>query len=263
MMIINWDFVKEKTLWSYEDLIKKLAQTLSYDFVQMHYNHTMDEASDYVNEVHAGYLQHRGDRVWLDGLITNFTWLKRAGIQNYHDLVHQIVSREKCEAFLKESGMGFPELIETLNYLLRWVLPFPTPIREFFNPADASQMLYFQALKQQRIGCNLDLLAQGRTAAQRAQLADATGIPPAFLVSLVHQADLSRLAYVRGKTVRHLCGAGYDTLDKLANADPAEISAAMHAYFTEQGKQFADYKSVIPLAALVGGAQRLPRVVEG
>lgn len=261
-MIINWDFVKQKTLWSYEDLIKKLAQTLRYDFVQAHYNHTMDEAIDYVNEVHAGYLQHRGDRVWLDGLITNFTWLKRAGIQNYRDLVQQIANREKCESFLKESGMGFPELIETLNYLLRWVLPFPTPIREFFNPADPAQMGYYQALKQQRILSNLDLLEQGRTAAARTQLADATGIPLDFLLSLIHQADLSRLAYVRGKTVRHLCGAGYDTLDKLANADREELTAAMHAYFDAQGKQFADYKSVIQLTALAGGARRLPKVVE-
>lgn len=261
-MIINWDFVKQKTLWSYEDLIKKLWQTLRYDFVQTHYNHTMEEASDYVNEVQAGYLQHRGDRAWLDGLITNFAWLKRAGVQNYLDLVQQVDSREKCETFLQESGMGFPELIETLNYLLRWVLPFPTPIREFFNPDDPAQMRYFQALKQQQILSNLDLLEKGRTAAQRAQLADATSIPLAFLLLLIHQADLARLAYVRGKTVRHLCGAGYDTLDKLANADLAEMTAAMHAYFGAQGKQFTDYKAVIQLAALIGGAQRLPRVVE-
>lgn len=261
-MIITWDFVKQKTLWSYEDLIKKLLQTLRYDFVQAHYNHTMDEAIDYVNEVHAGYFQHRGDRVWLDGLITNFVWLKRAGVQTYLDLVQQVNTREQCENFLKESGMGFPELIETLNYLLRWVLPFPTPIREFFNPDDAIEMRYFQALKQQRITSSLDLLAQGRTTAQRTQLADATSIPLEFLLSLVHQADLSRLAYVRGKTVRYLCGAGYNTLDKLANADAEEMRTAMHAYFGAQGKQFADYQSVIQLAALVGGAQRLPKVVE-
>ena len=75
----------------------------------------MDEVIDYVNEVHAGYLQHRGDRAWLDGLITNFAWLKRAGVQNYLDLVQQVDSREKCEAFLKESGLGFPELISTFG----------------------------------------------------------------------------------------------------------------------------------------------------
>lgn len=261
-MLINWDFVKKKTFWSYEDLIKKLEQALSYAFVQQQYNHTMDEAVDYVNEVHAGYLQHRGDRVWLDGLITNFTWLRRVGVQNYLDLLQQVDSRDKCEAFLKASGLGFPELIETLNYLLRWVLPFPTPLREFFDPEDATQMTYFQALKQQGITTNLDLLEQGRTPIKRAHLAGLTGIPLDFLLPLIHQADLARLAYVRGKTVRHLCGAGYDTLAKLANADLADLTAAMHAYFQAQGKQFADYKAVIQLAPLAGGARRLPKVVE-
>lgn len=261
-MIINWDFVKKRTLWHYEDLIKKLDQALSYDFVQQFYNHTMDEAIDYVNEVHAGYLQHRGDRTWLDDLITNFTWLKRVGVQNYRDLVQQVDSREKCEAFVQASGMGFPELIETLNYLLRWVLPFPTPLREFFNTEDVTQMAYFQALKQQRIMSNLDLLAQGRTAAKRAQLASATGIPDEFLLSLIHKADLSRLAYVRGKTVRHLCGGGYDMLAKLATADLQEMEAAMSAYYQTLGKRSADFKAVVPLGALIGGARSLPKIVE-
>ncbi|MEZ4657014.1 MAG: DUF4332 domain-containing protein [Caldilineaceae bacterium] len=261
-MVINWDYVKKRTLWSYEDLIKKLKQTLSYDFVQHYYNHNMDEACDYVNEVHAGYFQHHGDRVWLDGLITNFTWLKRAGVQNYLDLVEQVDDRDKCEMFLKESGLAFGDLIETLNYLLRWVLPFPTPLREFFNTDDAQQMAYFEALKQRRLTSNLDLLAQGRTAAQRAHLAQETGIPLNFLLPLIHKADLARLAYVRGKTVQHLCGGGYDTLAKLAAADLPEMEVHMRAYYQTLGKRFADFRSVVQLASLVGGARILPAVVE-
>lgn len=261
-MIINWDFVKQKTLWSYEDLIQKLAQTLGYEFVQKFYNHSMDDAIDYVNEVQAGYLQHRGDRAWLDGLITNFHWLKRVGIQNYAELVQQVADRDRCEAFLKHSGLGFPELIETLSYLLRWVLPFPTPLREFFDPMDAAQLAYWERFKQRKLTTNLDLLEQARTPMQRAHLSEALGIPPEFLLRLVHQADLARLAYVRGKTVRYLCGSGYDTLAKLASADLPEIEAAMKTYFQAQGKHFGDYRSVIQLAPLVGGARCLPKIVE-
>ena len=261
-MIINWEFVKQRTLWSYEELIKKLQQTLRYDFVQQYYNHTMEEAIDYVDEIHVGYLQHRGDRAWLDGLIINFTWLQRAGVENYLDLVEQVDSRESCEHFLKESGLGFAELIETLNYLLRWVLPFPTPLREFFDTADPTQMAYFQALKAQGLTTNLDLLEHGRRAAQRAALAQGTGIPPTFLLRLVHQSDLARLAYVRGKTVRHLCGGGYDTLDKLATADLQEMEAAMNAYYCSLDKRPQDFKAVVQLGPLIGGAKCLPRIVE-
>lgn len=261
-MIINWEFVKQRTLWNYEELIKKLQQSLSYDFVQQHYNHSMEEAIDYVDEIHAGYLQHRGDRAWLDGLITNFTWLQRGSVVTYSELIQQVDNREKCEAFLKKSGLGFPELIETLNYLLRWVLPFPTPMREFFDTADPTQMAYFQALKAQRITTNLDLLERGRSVAQRAQLAQLTGIPSEFLLRLVHQSDLARLAYVRGKTVRHLCGGGYDTLAKLASADCEAMEAAMNAYYYSLGKRPQDFKAVVQLGPLIGGAKRLPRVVE-
>lgn len=261
-MVINWDYVKKRTLWSYEDLMKKLYQTLGYQFVQEHYNHSMDEAIDYLDQIHAGYMQQRQDCAWLLGLRTNFSWLKRVRIQNYLDLVQQVDSREKCEAFLKASGFGFAELIETLNYLLRWVLPFPTPLRDFFDTNDAMQMAYFQALKQQHINTSLDLLEQGRTPVQRLRLAEKSAIPFDFLLRLVHQADLSRLAYVRGKTVRHLCGGGYDTLAKLASADCEAMEAAMNAYYYSLGKRPQDFKAVVQLGPLIGGAKRLPRVVE-
>lgn len=261
-MVINWDYVKERTLWSYEDLIKKLQRTLGYRFVQEQYNHSMDDAIDYVNMVQAGYLQHRGDRKWLDDLITNFTWLRRAGIQNYQELIDAVADREQCERFLYESGLGFPELIDTLNYLLRWVLPFPTPLREFIDTRDSTQMAYYERLKARRMTMSLDLLEQGRTAAQRTQLAAETAIPADFLLALVHKSDLSRLAYVRGKTIGHLCGGGYDTLAKLANADLPEMEAAMRVYYTSIGKRFEDFKSVVPLEMLVGGARILPLIVE-
>jgi hypothetical protein len=44
MVSIDWDYVKKQTLWSYEDLIKKLLNVLGYNFVQEHYNHSMKQA---------------------------------------------------------------------------------------------------------------------------------------------------------------------------------------------------------------------------
>ncbi len=68
---------------------------------------------------------------------------------------------------------------------------------------------------------------------------------------------------MRGKTVLHLCGGGFDTLDKIANADVGEMEKAMDAYYRTLGKSLADFKAVIPLAWMVGGARVLPGVVEG
>jgi hypothetical protein len=74
---------------------------------------------------------------------------------------------------------------------------------------------------------------------------------------------MTRLAYVRGKTVRHLCGGGYDSLDKLAGADLKQMEADMSAYYQTLGKTLSDFKAVIPLDWMVGGARVLPRVMEG
>ena len=261
-MVINWEYVKQRTLWNYEELIKKLCRTLSYDFVLAHYNHSMDEAIDYLSALHGNEMQQPEKRAWVEGLAANFAWLKRVGVQNYLDLVQQVESRQKCEAFLKSSGMDFLALIDTLNYLFRWVLPFPTPLREFFNTEDASELRALEALKEHRITTSLDLLEQGRTPGKRSHLVNMSGIAPELLLRLVHQADLSRLPYVRGKTVRHLCGGGYDMVAKLANADLQEMEVTMDAYYHTLGKELADFKSVIPLAPLIHWARILPGIFE-
>ena len=67
---------------------------------------------------------------------------------------------------------------------------------------------------------------------------------------------------MRGKTVKHLCGGGYDTLDKIAGAELVRMEKKMETYYRTLGKSLADYRSVIPLSWMIGGAQVLPRVVQ-
>jgi hypothetical protein len=89
-----------------------------------------------------------------------------------------------------------------------------------------------------------------------------TGVTEKFILELVHRADISRLAYVRGKTIKHLCGGEYDTLDKIAKADIKMMEMDMTAYYATLGKSFSDFKTVIPLDWMIGGARILPKVVE-
>lgn len=262
-MKIDWNSVKNQTLWSYEDLIGKLLNVLAYDFVEEHYNHTMKQARAYATEVRQGYLQDRGDMTaYIDGIATHLAELEARRIGTYSELVHQVATREQCAAFLQQNDLDFDQLIKTLNYLLRWVLPFKTPMRELIDADDGPDGEVLGALKKQKIGSNLDLLEVGRTEPGRVQLAGTAEIPVACVLSLVHKADISRLAYVRGKTVKHLCGGGYDTLEKIANADLAEMEARMEAYYRTLGKTLADFKAVIPLPWMIGGAKILPRVVK-
>jgi len=261
---IDWNRVKKQTLWSYEDLIGKLLGVLAYNFVQEHYNHTMKQAQGYAGRIRRGYLQNRGDMTdYINSIATHLGMLEAQRIGTYSELIHQVATREHCAAFLQQTGIDIDPLIQVLNYLLRWVLPFKAPVREFIDADKDVEAEHLAALKKQKIGSNLDLLEAGRDGAGRVQLARAAGIPAAYVIALVHKADISRLAYVRGKTVKHLCGGGYDSLERIASADLAEMEEKMDAYYRTLGKSLADFRSVIPLSWMIGGAKILPRVVMG
>jgi len=261
-MEIDWNSVKKQTLWSYEDLIGKLLSVLAYDFVQEHYNHTMKQAQGYAESIRRGYLQDRGDMtVYIDSITAHLRDLETRRIGTYSNFVHSVVTRSGCVAFLQETDFEFDPLIQTLNYLLRWVLPFQAPLREFIDVDRQESVELLAALKKQGIRSNLDLLEFGRTEAGRIQLTSITEIPEACVLALVHKVDISRLAYVRGKTVKHLCGGGYDTLEKIANADAVEMEEKMGAYYRNLGKTLADFRAVIPLSWMIGGAKVIPRVI--
>jgi hypothetical protein len=254
--------VKRKTLWHYEDLIRKLLNVLAYDFVQEHYNHGMGEAEGYSERVRQGYLQNGQEAASLGEITEHLNTLGGLRIRDYLDLVQRVGTRETCASFLHQTDFGFEPLIQTLNYLFRWVLPFELYLRELIDVDNDDHKAHLDTLKQHKLKSNLDILERCRTRTGRAELSRGTGIPETFILDLVHKADVSRLAYVRGKTVRHLCGGGYDTLDSIANVDLKKMEQDMAAYYRTIGKRFSDFKTVIPLGWMIGGAKILPRVIE-
>jgi hypothetical protein len=260
-MQFDWDEVKRKTLWHYEDLIEKMLSVLGYGFVQKYYNHTMDEAAAFAERVRHGYQQHGREAAFIDEITKQFRILNDLEIQDYQAFVRQIDTRTKCEIFLERTGIDFESLIQILNYLFRWVLPFKCPVKELVG-VDDNVLAYLEILKKHGIRSNLDVLENCCTRGKRVQLAGGTGIVETYILDLAHRADISRLAYVRGKTVRHLCGGGYNTLEKIAKADLKQMETDMSAYYAAIGKSFSDFRVVIPLDWMIGGARILPRVLE-
>jgi hypothetical protein len=261
-MEIDWSLVKKRTLWHYEDLIKKMLNVLNYDFVQEHYNHKMKEAVLHSEKIRQGYLQNGKEAFFIAKITEHFRKLDFLRISDYQDLVQRVNTRDKCEAFLRETGFGFGALIQVLNYLFRWVLPFRCPVRELVGTLADADETYMEVLKTHKIRCNLDVLENYRIKSSRVTFSKETGVTETTVLELVHRADISRLAYVRGKTIKHLCGGGYDTLGKIAAADRKKMEADMTAYYATIGKSFSDFKTVIPLDWMIGGAGVLPRVVE-
>lgn len=261
-MEIDWQYVKLKTLWQYDDLISKLLKALNYGFVQEYYNHSMAEAGTYSRKIREGYLQNRTDVSFIDQISSNIRALGDLGIKDYLDLIRKVKTRAECEVFLQETGFGFKALIQVLDYLLRWVLPFECPVKELLDTFEEIPSGCPEILKKQGIQSNLGVLESFRIKSGRATFSKQTGMAEEFILRLAHRADISRLAYVRGKTIRHLCGGGYDTLDKIASANLKEMETSMAAYYESIGKSFSDFKLVIPLDSMVGGAGVLPKVIE-
>ena len=261
-MEIDWDLVKKKTLWHYEKLIAKILDVLEYPFVQEYYGHGITEAGIYSENIRQGYRQNTKEAEFIDEITQYINNLKVLGIRNYQDLVGRVDTKSNCEIFLQETGFSFEALIQVLNYLFRWVLPFKIPVKELTDTMSHTNTTDLEILKDQMIRSNLDVLEAFRSKKGRKKFATETGIDKNFLLGLTHRADISRLAYVRGKTIMHLCGGGYDTLNKLADADIMKMETDMTAYYGSLGKTFAHFKTVIPLDWMIGGARVLPKIIE-
>jgi hypothetical protein len=109
---------------------------------------------------------------------------------------------------------------------------------------------------------NIDqMLAAGRTPADREVLARRTGIAPQTILEYVKLADLARIAGVKTARARLYYDGGFDTLDKIAASDPEELRAALAAFIEHTG-----FEGIAPLPketqSTVASAQTLPRIVE-
>lgn len=261
-MEIDWELVKKRTLWHYEDLIKKINAVLSYGFVKYYYDHALPEAVSYSEKLRQGYRLQGKEPTFIIEITAYLKILAELDIMNYSDLLGRVDTKAKCATFLQETGFSFEALIAVLNYLFRWVLPFKCPVKELVDTVVTADDTFYCVLKEQKIRSNLDVLETYRTRQSRARFSKETGLPEELLFELVNRADLSRIAYVRGKTIMHVCGGGYCTLDKIAAADMKKMESDMATYYASIGKSYSDFKAVIPLDWMIGGARVLPRVVE-
>lgn len=257
-MAIEWDLVKKWTLWHYEDLIKRISQVLEYPFVQEYYNHTMQKAEAYAAGLLTfGEFKHKE---FLEKITASIRNLSESGVSNYIDLIESIQTKEQCEEFVKKTQIPFRDLIRFLNYILRWVLPFNAPLKEFLDKDNEDHMSSAKKLREIGIKNNLDLLEQVRNPFERHQISSQTGISESLLFVLVNMADISRIPYIRGKTVKIFCKARYDNLQKIADTNEESFVKALKEYLQTVGVKFS--KSFIEPDGAIAQAKTLPSLVE-
>lgn len=254
--MIDWNLVKKMTLWDYEELIKKILDVFSYNFVQEYYNHNMSESIDYVRKLlgwNPKYSKH------VSKTTDTLKSLVSLRVENYTDLILKVENKEKCEDFLRKAQLSFEDFISALNYVFRWVLPHKLYLRELIDTENEFHKNYIEELRKHRIRFNLDILECGRTREGREELAEETGIPKSFILDLVNLADMSRLPYSNRKTVKHLSAGGFDSVAKLAQADSEKISEVMKSYFDRMGVKLSGF---IDLKGIAQWAKTIPAIVK-
>ena len=253
--MIDWGLAKKATLWEYEELMKKMAETLSYSFIQEHYNHNMKEATSYLEGL-LGYDPKRDKSVIR--LAKTFTALKDLRVESYVDLYQRIETKEKCEDFLRKTKLSFMELLLVLNHIFHWVFPRRIYLRELIYAENECTNIYMEKFRNRGIRFNLDILENGRTREGREKLCKDAGIPESFIIDLVNLADMSRLPYSNRKTVKHLLAGGYDSVAKLAQTDPEIFAEDMRSYFERIGVRLTGF---IDLKGIAQWARTIPVVV--
>jgi len=257
----DWDYVKKTTLWHYDELIKKLNIVMDYPVIWQAYNHNMAFAVVFGRRLFPDKNIEAGE--YPAQILDTIAHLESAGISDWGNLLSKVTTRDDCLAFITENNFMFEEFIDVLNYLLRWAFPFQTASRELLDHENQQEMSGYEVLKQHKLMNSFDILEQGRTMKGRRALAERTGLPPDFVTSLAHRADIARLPYVRRKTLLPVCGAGYDTLARIAAADLTKMESDMDTYFRlKHGKSWENYRAVIVLKLVVACAQALPVIME-
>ncbi|MGY5875427.1 MAG: DUF4332 domain-containing protein [Candidatus Thorarchaeota archaeon] len=257
-MEIDWSKVKAWTLWHYDDLISKLHKTLTFDFVLEHYDLDMKRAQTYT-----AALLNFGDeknKDYLERITTILRSLEECGINSYTALLSSVKTKEQCEQFVTKNKLPFREFIRFLNHLLRWVLPFPAPLMEFISKDNETEVSYIKKLRSIGIKNNLDLLEHTRTKLSRNKVIADLVIPEPFLTTLIAKADLSRLPYIRGKTVVIFFNAGYHNLEKIGAATLTEFIQDLKDYLQSIDVTFS--KSFIEPDGAIAQAKALPKFVE-
>jgi len=174
--------------------------------------------------------------------------------------MRHVETKEKFEEFHSKAGLSMREIIRAIKYLFFWVLPSKKYLRELIDADNQKHLDYVTTLRKKGLRFTLDILEKGRTKEGRQRIAEETDVPEDFIYDLVNRADLTRMPYISGKTVKHHFGGGYNTLEKLANADLSQLTKDMTKYFDSIGIKLR--VSFMELDSGIVVAEILPKIVE-
>jgi hypothetical protein len=101
---------------------------------------------------------------------------------------------------------------------------------------------HIEILKEHGIVNNEQFLKYAQTAVDRKKLSLKTGIPPAEIMKIARLSDLTRSFAIKGVRAALYYQSGYETIEKLATADPENLRQYLIGFIGDTG-----FKGIAPL----------------
>ncbi|RAJ11509.1 DUF4332 domain-containing protein [Arenibacter echinorum] len=186
----------------------------------------------------------------------NLSILKTHNINNLDELLITLKEKTKIQEFSRQSGL--PEnYLAVLKRVVKGYRPKPNRIKDF---ACIGKDI---VLKLEKIGIKntLKLYDEILTNEKRNQLSRKSGINDNEIMKLTKLTDLSRIRWVNHTFAYVLLKAGYDTVEKVANADYKEMYDTIKK-LNEERKIYKAHIGANDMKMVIESAQNLELEIE-
>ena len=153
-----------------------------------------------------------------DDINKNLDSIKKQNVKNLDELSIALKDKGEIQEFSKLSGLPV-KYLEVLKRVINGYKQKPNRIKDFTCIAED----VVHKLEEIGIKNTLKLYEKIQTPKSRNELADKTGINKDEIIKLTKLTDLSRIRYVNHTFAYVLLEAGYDTAEKVANAEYQDL----------------------------------------
>lgn len=186
----------------------------------------------------------------------NFDIIKNHKVSNLDELLLALKDKEKIHEFSKQTGLQEDYLV-ILKRVVNGYRQKPNAIKDFTCVTEDTVV----KLEKAGIKDTLRLYDNILTDKRREALSNETGISKDEMLKLAKLTDLSRIRWVNHTFAYVLLEAGYDSAEKVANADYQELYYAVKK-LNEERKIYNAHIGVRDMKMVVEAAKELKFEIE-
>lgn len=195
-------------------------------------------------------------KILEENIDKNFDVIKKHNINNLDELLTAFKDKTKIQEFSNKSGL--PEnYLAVLKRVVNGYRQKPNRLKDFVCIPET----VVHKLEKSGIKNTLKLYEEILTANRRNELSKKTGISDSEVMLLTKLTDLSRIRWVNHTFAYVLLEAGYDTAEKVADADYQELYETIKR-LNEERKIYKAHIGVLDMKRCIDSAKDLDFEIE-